>query len=279
MLIGGVYAVAALGFSLVWGIMNVINIVHGAFIMLGAYVTYWLFVSALHLDPFLSIPIAMASTFVLGYALQRFVINSVVRAPLLATFLLTFGLSILITNLALLAFHSDVRAVTTSYSGANFAIAGITIPWAKLWTLAIAIGLTALLNRVLTSTKLGRAIRATSMDVDAARLQGVNVANIYALTMAIGASLAGAAGALVSVSYAIDANMGDPFLIRAFVVSVLGGLGNVNGALVGGVVYGLIESLGAFFFGQGFKEVVALAVLLLVLVFRPNGLLGRAVAS
>lgn len=258
--------------------MNVINIVHGAFIMLGAYATYWLFVGGLHLDPFLSIPLSMALMFAFGYLIQRLIVNLIVRAPLLATFLLTFGLAILITNVALLVFRSDIRSVTTAYSGANFSIAGVTAPWIKLWTLVIAMALTFGLNRLLTATKLGRAIRATSMDVDAARLQGVNVAGIYALTMAISAALAGAAGSLVSVSYAISPDMGDSFLIRAFVVSVLGGLGNVQGALVGGIVYGLIESFGALVFGQGFKEVVALAVLLLVLLLRPYGLLGKATA-
>lgn len=278
LLIGGIYAVAALGFSLVWGIMNVINIMHGAFIMLGAYATYFLFVGALHLDPFLSIPLSMAAMFVLGYALQRFVVNLVVRAPLLTTFLLTFGLSILITNLALVYFHSDIRSVTTSYSGANLALGAVTVAWVKLATLGFAIMLTAALALVLARTKLGRAIRATSMDVDAARLQGVDVAHVYAMTMGIGAALAAAAGSLVSTSYAIDAEMGTPFLIRAFVVSVLGGLGDVTGALLGGILYGIIESFAAFAFGEGYKEVVALAVLLLVLVVRPRGILGRATA-
>lgn len=258
--------------------MNVINIAHGAFIMLGAYVSYWLFVGPMHLDPFLSIPLAMAVMFVLAYLVQRFIVNQVIRAPILATFLLTFGLSILIANLAQIYWSSDIRAITTVYSGSGLQFGGLTIPWVRLWTLVIAIGLTLALQTFMNRTKVGRAIRATSMDVDAARLSGVDVARIYALTFGIGAALAAAAGSLVSVTYAITPTMGDSFVVRAFVVSVLGGLGNVTGALVGGLVYGIIESFGALWFGEGFKDVVAMLVLLLVLLFRPYGLVGRATA-
>ncbi|HLN46697.1 MAG TPA: branched-chain amino acid ABC transporter permease [Magnetospirillaceae bacterium] len=278
LLVGGIYAAAALGFSLVWGIMNVINIAHGAFIMLGAYLTYWLFVGPMHLDPFLSIPLAMLAMFVLAYLLQRVLVNQVIRAPMLATFLLTFGISIMIANLAQIFWSSDIREITTAYSGTSLSFGGLTVPWVRLWTLLIAIVLTIALQAFMTRSKIGRAIRATSMDVDAARLSGVGVANIYALTFGIGGALAAAAGSLVSVSYAITPSMGDSFLVRAFVVSVLGGLGNVTGALVGGLVYGVIESFGALWFGEGFKDVVAMVALLLVLLFRPYGLIGRATA-
>ncbi|HEV2907959.1 MAG TPA: branched-chain amino acid ABC transporter permease [Candidatus Eremiobacteraceae bacterium] len=278
LLVGGIYAACALGFSLVWGIMNVINIAHGAFIMLGAYASYWLFVGPMHVDPLLSIPLSMAVMFVLAYIVQRVIVNQVIRAPILATFLLTFGLSILIANLAQVLWSSDIRSITTTYTGSGFVLGGLTVPWVRLWTLIIAIALTLALQAFMTRTKIGRAIRATSMDVDAARLSGVDVANIYALTFGIGGALAAAAGSLISVSYAITPNMGDSFVVRAFVVAVLGGLGNVTGALVGGLVYGIIESFGALWFGEGMKDVVAMVVLLLVLLLRPYGLVGRATA-
>jgi branched-chain amino acid transport system permease protein len=205
-------------------------------------------------------------------------VNQVIRAPILATFLLTFGLSILIANLAQVLWSSDIRSITTTYTGSGFVLGGLTVPWVRLWTLIIAIALTLALQAFMTRTKIGRAIRATSMDVDAARLSGVDVANIYALTFGIGGALAAAAGSLISVSYAITPNMGDSFVVRAFVVAVLGGLGNVTGALVGGLVYGIIESFGALWFGEGMKDVVAMVVLLLVLLLRPYGLVGRATA-
>ena len=258
--------------------MNVINIAHGAFLMLGAYTSYWLFVGPMHLDPFLSIPLSMAVMFVLAYLTQRLIVNQVIRAPLLTTFLLTFALSILIANLAQVYWSSDIRSVTTSYSGSGFSLGTITVPWIRFWTLVIAAALTLALQTFMTRTKFGRAIRATSMDVDAARLAGVDVARIYALTFGIGGALAAAAGSLVSVSEAITPTMGDSFVVRAFVVSVLGGLGNVTGALVGGLVYAVIESFGSLWLGEGYKDVVALVVLLLVVLFRPYGLVGRATA-
>ncbi len=276
-LAGGIFAVVALGFSLVWGIMNIINLAHGAFVMLGAYLAYVLF-TTWHVDPFLSIPVAFVVLFVLGYAIQKYVINVVVRAPILTTFLLTFGLSLLIVNVALLVFHADIRGIETAYSGANFSIGSVTVAWIKLWTLIAALAITMLMQLFLTQSRTGRAIRATAMDVDAAQLTGVRVAHLYAVVFGLGAGLAGAAGVLISLSYSLSPTMGDPFVITAFVVCVLGGLGSVQGALVGGLVYGIVETFGAQYIGTGLQDAVALVVLLLVLTFRPTGLLGKATA-
>jgi branched-chain amino acid transport system permease protein len=285
-LVGGIFAVVALGFSLVWGITNIINLAYGSFIMLGAYIAYVLF-SVVHLDPFLSIPIAFVVMFAFGYCVQRFVINFVVRAPILTTFLLTFGLSLLLVNAALLIFHGDVRGIETSYSGTNFSIGPVTIAWVKVWTLLMALVITALMQAFLSRSKTGRAIRAMSMDVDAAQLSGVRVAHLYAIVFGLGSGLAGAAGVLVALSYSIEPTMGDPFLITAFVVCVLGGLGSVQGALLGGLVYGVLGTVAAqlpdithvpWLGGTGEQDAVALVVLLIVLVFRPRGILGKATA-
>ncbi|GAC1407525.1 MAG: branched-chain amino acid ABC transporter permease [Candidatus Velthaea sp.] len=276
-LAGGIFAVVALGFSLVWGIMNIINLAHGAFVMLGAYIAYTLF-SLWHVDPFVSIPIAFAIMFVFGYCVQRYIINFVVRAPILTTFLLTFGLSLLLVNAALLVFHGDIKGITTSYSGTNFALGPVTVPWAKFWTLIAALLITGVMQVFLTRTKTGRAIRATSMDIGAAQLSGVRVAHLYAVVFGLGAGLAGAAGVLVSLSYSLQPSMGDPFIIKAFVVCVLGGLGSVEGALVGGLVYGILESFGSQWVGTGLQDAVALVVLLIVLIVRPTGIMGKATA-
>lgn len=276
-LAGGIFAVVALGFSLVWGIMNIINLAHGSFLMLGAYIAYVLFANY-HLDPFLSIPIAFVVMFVFGYLIQRYIINFVVRAPILTTFLLTFGLSLLLINAALLVFHGDIKGITTSYSGANFSLGPVTVPWAKLWTLVAALVITALMQLFLTGTKTGRAIRATSMDIGAAQLSGVRVAHLYAIVFGLGSGLAGAAGVLVSLSYSLQPSMGDPFLIKAFVVCVLGGLGSVQGALVGGILYGILEAFGSQYVGTGLQDAVALVVLLIVLIVRPTGIMGKATA-
>lgn len=276
-LAGGIFAVVALGFSLVWGIMNIINLAHGSFVMLGAYIAYVLF-SSWHVDPFVSIPIAFVLMFAFGYLVQRYIINFVVRAPILTTFLLTFGLSLLIVNAALLVFHGDIKGITTAYSGTNFALGSVTVPWAKFWTLVAALIITALMQMFLTRTKMGRAIRATSMDIGAAQLSGVRVAHLYAIVFGLGAGLAGAAGVLVSMSYSLQPSMGDPFIIKAFVVCVLGGLGSVEGALIGGLVYGVLESFGSQYVGTGLQDAVALVVLLIVLIVRPTGIMGKATA-
>jgi branched-chain amino acid transport system permease protein len=266
--------------------MNIINLAHGAFIMLGAYTTYQLFTS-FHLDPFLSIPVSFVVLFALGYLIQRFVINWVARAPVLTTFLLTFGLSLLIVNIALLVWTSDTVGVSTAYSGTNFTLDGVTVPWVKLYTLLVALAITGVMQVWLTRSKTGRAIRATSMDIGAAQLSGVRVARIYAVVYGIGAGLAGVAGSLLSLSYSINPTMGDPFLIKAFVVCVLGGLGSVEGALIGGLTYGIVESfatqvdftIGAqHISGSGLQDALALIVLLIVLIVRPRGIIGKATA-
>jgi branched-chain amino acid transport system permease protein len=285
-LAGGILAVVALGFSLVWGIMNIINLAHGAFIMLGAYVTWQLFTS-FHLDPFLSLPISFIVLFLLGYVIQRYLINWVARAPVLTTFLLTFGLSLLVVNIALLIWTGDTRGVTTSYSGTNFTLAGITIPYAKLYTLIAAMAITGVMYLWLQRSKTGRAIRATSMDIGAAQLAGVRVTQIFAIVFGLGAGLAGVAGTLISLSYSLNPSMGQPFLIKAFVVCVLGGLGSVEGALVGGLAYGIVEAFASqidltigtqHISGTGLQDAVALVVLLIVLIVRPTGIMGRATA-
>lgn len=276
-LAGGIFAVIALGFSLVWGIMNIINLAHGAFVMMGAYIAYVLF-STWHVDPFISIPVAFVLMFAFGYAIQRYIINFVVRAPILTTFLLTFGLSLLIVNVALVIFHGDIKGITTSYSGAHFSVGPVIVPLAKFLTLIAALLITALMQFFLTRTKTGRAIRATSMDIGAAQLTGVKVAHLYAIVFGLGAGLAGAAGVLVSMSYSLQPTMGDPFIIKAFVVCVLGGLGSVEGALIGGIAYGILESFGSQYIGTGLQDAVALVVLLLVLIFRPTGIMGKATA-
>jgi branched-chain amino acid transport system permease protein len=276
-MLGGVYAAVGVGFALVWGIMNVINLAHGALIMLGAYITFWLFKLA-GLDPFVSIPISMAALFVLGWLIQRFLINYVIRAPILVTFLLTFGLELVIVNLALNFFSADNRSVQTFYSGQHWVLAGgdIVIPQAHLYTLLVALALAAVMQWFLARTKTGNAIRATSMDLDAARLVGIKIRQIYALTFAIGAAAAGAAGSLISVNYAVSPGAGEFYTPIAFVVCVLGGLGSVSGALVGGLVFGVIQSMSQAYIGPAYQNAIAFGLLVVVLLFRPSGILGQA---
>ena len=274
LLVGGTYATVAVGFSLVWGVLNVVNLAHGALVMLGAYVTYWLF-TLYHVDPLLALPAAGAALFALGYPLQRVVINQVIRASFLITFLLTFGLDLLITNLALAAWTADIRSVTTPYSGGSIALGPVTVPIVRLAALLTAIFVAALLHLMMTRTRLGSAIRATASDQEAARLMGIPIAHIYALTFAIAAATAGIAGGLISLSFPVFPAMGPGYTLVAFVTCVLGGLGSVPGAFLGGLILGLVQMYAASWLGPNYDNIVAFTVLILVLRVRPAGLLGR----
>ncbi len=273
-LLSGILALVALGFSLVWGIMNIVNLSHGAFIVVGAYLTFWLH-ELFHVDPFLSIPISMAALFGLGYLVQRTVINQIIRAPLLATFLLTFGLEILIVNLLNFFFKADTRSVQTPYSGSGFALGPVRVPYMRLGALLVSLALVLALGALLNRTRIGRAIRATGMDLDAARLSGVKVRTIYALTYAIGAALAGAAGSLLSIMVAFDPNLGGGYTERAFVICVLGGLGNVVNVIIGASIYAVIEVFVGSRLPQ-LSQAVTFAMLVLLLVVRPQGIAGKS---
>jgi branched-chain amino acid transport system permease protein len=274
LMFGGTLAVVAFGFSLVWGILNIINLAHGAYLMLAAYFAYYLF-EGLHVDPFLAIIPAMAVFFCVGYIVQRYIINNVIRAPLLVTFLLTFGLEIIFVNLALKIFGGDFRSVRTTYSGAGFEVGSVRMTYIGLATFGVSLLLAALLHLFMTRTKTGNAIRAIGMDIEAAQLCGVKIGQTYAITYAIAAALAGAAGVLLSMSFSITPDMGGPFNLRSFVVVVLGGLGTVPGALVGGLIFGMVDSFAGVLV-PGLKDAVAFAMLVLVLIVRPQGILGKA---
>ncbi len=273
-LLGGLYGLTALGFSLVWGITNIINLAHGVFIVLGAYITYWIF-ELTGIDPFLTIPVSMLILFLLGYVVQSSIINLIIRAPIFMTLLLTFGIEIALTNIILLTWSADYRMVTPWYSGSGISTEGIAIPYIRILTFLIAISLTVLLHLFLTKTKTGNAIRATGMDIIAAKLNGVNVSRIYSITFGIGSALAGSAGSLISVTHSFSPTIGGSLTLKSFVICVLGGLGSAGGALAGGVALGLVESFGSVYLGSGFKDAISFAMLVFVLVISPRGILGK----
>ena len=270
---GGLYALMALGMSLIWGVMDIINIAHGAFIMLGAYTTYWLFTLA-GIDPFVSLIASMFIMFILGYLIQRNIINLVIKAEIFITLILAFGIEIFINNSAMLLWTSDVRKVKVSYAASNFNFLGATIPDVRLVAFFLAIIISIILFIVLNKTRLGRAIRATSQDLDAARLSRVKVANIYAITFGIGTALAAAAGTLWAILFPISPTMGGHLTLKSFVVTIIGGLGTMMGPIVGGLALGIIESLGTNWFGTTYESLISFTLLVLVLIFMPKGILG-----
>ena len=273
---GGLLALVAVGFSLVWGIMNVINLSHGALAVTGAYLA-WLLNTHFGIDPFLSLPIVAAGMFVLGYVIQRGLINLVINAPIFLTLLLTFGLGLVILNTLQLVFTADDRSIETSYASQSFVIGTVNIPYGRLGACALAVAITVLLVLVMTRTRLGRAIGATGMDRGAARLMGIRAGHIYAVTFGISAALAGIAGTMIATVGSFNpTSTPSQLTLDAFVISVLGGLGNMYGALAGGLVLGVAESVGGLVLTGTWVNAIAMAVLILTLIIRPSGLIGKA---
>lgn len=274
LVLGGLYACIAVGFSLVWGVLNVINILHGTFIVLGSYVAFFAYnYGGIH--PFVAVILAGGVLYVAGYALQRGLINRVIVAPVLITLTLTFGLDLVLNNAMLVAFTADYRKINLTNPLGSIEIGPIFLPGDRVAAMALALLLTVLLYWLLRNTRIGRAIVAVRMDREAATLMGVEVNHVNAVTFGIGALMAGAAGALLSIVYPISPLNSSLFLGKAFVVCVLGGLGSVPGAMVGGLVLGIIESFGAFWFGPEHAVTISFALLLLLLFVRPSGLLGK----
>jgi branched-chain amino acid transport system permease protein len=273
-LLGGLYALMALGLALVWGVLNIVNLSHGALIMLGAYATYYLFTGT-GLDPFAALPITAIVLFVIGWLIQRGILNLVIRGPMFNTLLITFGIEVILTYLAQLLFSADFRAINPPYAGNNFRVLGITIPLMQVLAFAIAIGLTVAMWLFLLHTRVGRGIRAASQNLVAARLYGVNPRSIYALTFGIGSALAGVAGGLYGTVSQINPYIGGPLTAKSFAIAIIGGLENPLGVIVGGLVLGIVESLTALYAGSTYRDVASFGVLILVLILRPTGLLGR----
>jgi branched-chain amino acid transport system permease protein len=273
-LLGGFYAIMALGLALVWGVLNIVNLAHGAFIMLGAYLSWYLYQYG-GIDPFIGLPLNAAIMFTVGYAMQRGLLNLIVRAPMFNTLLITFGIEVVLTYLAQLVFTADFRTINPPYAGDNITLGSVVIPDVRLFAFVAAIVLTLAMWVFLLRTKLGRAIRATAQNLVAARLYGVEPRHLYAMTFGIGIGLAGAAGALYGVTSQINPYIGASLTAKSFAISIIGGLENPLGVIVGGLALGIIESLALLYLGATFGDVATFGVLVLVLIVRPTGLLGR----
>lgn len=273
---GCMFGLVAVGFSLVWGIMNVVNLAHGALVLLGAYLAFELN-AALGLDPFLgAVPVAVA-LFALGYCIQRYLVNLVVNAPIFITLLLTFALELLLVNGLLMVFTADYRSIPTSYATKPLALGGgVTVPIGRLIAAGIAVALTVALGYLMRHTRIGLAILATGMDRGAARLMGIKARHVYALTFGLAAALAGVAGSAVGAVQTFSPADAGRLTLFSFVAAVLGGLGNTSGALLGGLVLGLAEAWGGQLLPGTLVNAVAFVVLIAVLVVRPQGLAGRA---
>ena len=276
-LVGALYGLVALGLSLVFGVTKFLNVAHGELLMFGGYASFWLF-SLLGLDPFLTIPITILFLILIGALLYQLVFSRTVKLPeeskIKNTLLVAFGLSVILQNLALRFWTADERGITVPYLRTVFTVLGIRLPVGRLANLAIAIIFLVALQLFLHKTYTGKAIRATVQNWEAASLMGIDIHKVYILSFAIGAALAGVAGTLVAVNYSIQPSMGLNWTLKALIVMVLGGLGNIPGTLIGGLVLGVTESATSFFISSNYREVAGLVLFLLVLIFRPQGLFG-----
>ncbi|MBW2121720.1 MAG: branched-chain amino acid ABC transporter permease [Deltaproteobacteria bacterium] len=277
-LLGGIYAAFSAGFSLIFGVMGVVNLAHGELVMVGAFITYWIFY-LFGFDPFLTIPVSFAVLFALGYLLQRFIINRVIEEPPIMSYLVTFGIHLVIANVALLWWTADFRTVTSSYSGINFSVAGLVVPCGRLATFGIALVMVGLLYCLVHKTDMGLAIQATAQDKQMARLVGIDVARVYAMTFGLGAGITGLSGSLVSTYFVIFPFMGMEYTLIAFCVVVLGGMGYIPGALIGGMILGVLQSFTATFLSAGLSMALTFVVLFAALVVRPAGIVGRGIVE
>ena len=272
---GGVLALIAVGFSLVWGVMNVVNLAHGSFVILGAYIGWGLNIK-FGLDPFLAMFVAAAALFVLGYVLQRWLINLVINGPIFITLLLTFGLELVIVQGMNMAFSGNFRSISTSYASTGIDLGTVRVPQGRLLTFGVAVLLTLALVALVTRTRVGTSIMATGMDRGAARLMGIRARHVYALTFGIAAALAAVAGTMVGMIGTFNPAAAGGFTLLSFVIAVLGGLGNMYGALVGGLVIGIVQAWAGLYLPGTWVNAVAFLILVVVLIFRPSGLVGRA---
>jgi len=280
-LLGGLYALIGLGMALIMGVMKIINLAHGDLMMVAMYIAYWLF-TLFNIDPYISVFIATPALFFFGIALQKFLINPVMKVESILPHnqvILTVGIGMVLANLATILFTSNYRSTPVSYSSKAWYLtdfwkdAPIELSLSAPWSLSflVAVTITILLWLFLTKTDAGKSIRATAQDIDAALLMGVNVRRMRVVTFGIGAALVGGAGCLFIPIYYLYPSLGKQFTNIGFVITVLGGMGSTEGAIIGGLILGIFESLTATYLGMGWAPVGRFLIFVAALVFLPGG--------
>jgi len=271
---GGVYAAAAVGLSLIFGVSGILNAAHGELVMLGAFATYWLF-TLYHVDALLTLPISFVLLFALGWALQYFLLNRTLGRPLLLSLLVTFGVSLILVNVALRLWSADHRMLRIPYFQRSWIIGDFIVPLSRVVACVVGYGMVAALSWLLSATRLGRMIRATAQDGEMARMCGVNPRTIYAITFGIGSGVSGVAGSLVAFYAPVEPNMGLTYTLFAFAVVVLGGLGYTAGVIWGGLALGVAQALTETYLEAGLSLLVAFVLLYAILRFMPAGIMGK----
>jgi branched-chain amino acid transport system permease protein len=272
-LMAGIYALVGIGLTLIFGVVRIVNFAHGEFVMLGMYITFWLW-KLWGLDPYFSLLITMPVMFCFGVLVQRFLLQPILRAPDLAQIFMTVGLGVILSNAALLCFTADFRSVKIGYAEWTWRLGEVAVPLPRLFAFIGALLLAGLLTLFLRKTDLGKALRAVAQDREVSMLLGINPERMYLLAVGLGAALAGAAGGLIVPFFYVFPTVGVIFGLVAFVVVILGTLGSVEGAMLAAFIVGVAESLGILFAGADLGLVVVFAILVVALVFRPSGLMG-----
>ncbi len=273
LLLGGVYALVAGGLTLIFGVMRVINIAHGAFLILAAFISYSLW-SELGIDPLLSILITTPVIFAVGWVTYKTVVAPIRTAPMASTVLLTFGLALVLEAFMGTVWGNNSTAIRPAYADESFTIGGLFLPKAQVYGGIVAVLVLLVLGVILTKTWLGRAIRAAAVNPGSAELVGIKVASVAALVFAIGIAAAGAGGAIVGVLYPFVPGAHYQWIARLLAIVVLGGMGSVNGAILGAVIFGLAETLTAAYVSPSWATAVPYVIVFAVLLIRPQGLLG-----
>jgi len=278
LVLGGIYALSAVGFSLIFGVLHVINLSHGILVLLGAYLAL-VFSQLLRIDPLLTMPLVMVVLFVVGYFYQRLLIQRAVDQSQLGSMLLTFGIALMLQNALIWVFSPDMKSITPSYAFVTVRFAGLVLDAVRISALLASLLLLSVLALLLKFSALGRVIRATAQQTLAARLCGIDVPHVYAMTFAISAAFAGAAGIVIGIVLPFSPSTESLWTLNAFVVVVLGGVGSPAGALIGGLLLGVVSTLTAQYIGPAFPNATMFLLLVLMLLVRPNGLLGNAFAA
>ncbi len=271
---GGIYSLVAVGLTLIYGVMVIVNFAHGEFLMLGIYVAFWAW-TLMDLDPYVAIPIAFALIFGLGALIQRGLVQRVLDAHPLNQIILLVGVSTLLIGLVQFFFSAEPKAIHVSYETEVISAFGLRFAIARLVAFFASMAISFLLFLFLRYTRTGKAIRAVSQSRDAARLMGINVNFIYYLTFGIGAAITAVAGVLLAPNHRMIPTMGQGYSVIAFVVVVLGTMGNFIGAFLGGLIIGVVEAFAGFYLGGDVKIIASMMIFILILLFRPSGLFGR----
>lgn len=273
-LLGGLYALMGIGFSLQWGISGIINLSYGAMVILGSYLSLIMF-NLFKIDPFISMFFSGAILFLLGVLIYRFSLQPLLKGGIVFTLIITFAIRLVIENIILLIWSADYRTIRLTYAGSNFRFLDAFIPSTKFITFIIALILVYLTYLFMMNTKIGKGIQAVALDKEGAEAVGVDVQQMYLINFALGTALAGITGSLWASIYSFSPHVMNVIIAKVFIIAILGGLGNIWGAAAGGLLLGIAETSGATFLGSQWQEALGLVIMVTVLLFRPHGLMGK----